>query len=81
MIRNWFSRSAPTAEPEPQRRAPPMLSPPRRRGTRMFQAAETDRLTSGWTNTPMPADQIIRRNWRVLVARSREQSANNDYAK
>ncbi|WP_052249083.1 phage portal protein [Leisingera sp. ANG-Vp] len=81
MIRNWFSRTTPTAEPEPQRRAPPMLSPPRRRGTRMFQAAETDRLTSGWTSTPMPADQIIRRNWRVLVARSREQSANNDYAK
>jgi lambda family phage portal protein len=47
----------------------------------MFAAAETDRMTSGWTNSPMPADQIIRRNWRVLVARSREQSANNDYAK
>ncbi|MEE2635508.1 MAG: phage portal protein [Pseudomonadota bacterium] len=81
MIRKFFSRSAPAA-PAPERRAPPMLITPRRRaGQRMYAAAETDRMTSGWTNSPMPADQIIRRNWRVLVARSREQSANNDYAK
>jgi lambda family phage portal protein len=80
MIRNWFKRSAPV-EAQQDRRTPPMLMAPRRRGQRMFAAAETDRMTSGWTNTPMPADQIIRRNWRVLVARSREQAANNGYAK
>lgn len=30
---------------------------------------------------PLTADDVVRRNLRVLVARSREQSANNDYAK
>jgi lambda family phage portal protein len=80
MIWRLFRREDPVA-PEPDRKPPPMLTVPRRRGQRMFAAAETDRMTSGWTNAPMPADQIIRRNWRVLVARSREQSANNDYAK
>lgn len=84
MIGRWFRKSAP-ADPEPVRRAPPMLLArgPRRgaTGARMFDAANSDRLTSGWTSTPMPADQIIRRNWRVLVARSREQLVNNGYAK
>lgn len=47
----------------------------------MFAAAQTDRLTASWGTTPMTADAIILRNQRTLVARSREQAANNDYAK
>ncbi len=81
MIWDLFRRSK---EPDaPVKRVQPMMiSPrPRRSGARMFDAAQSDRVTSGWTNTPIPADQIIRRNWRVLVARSREQVVNNPYAK
>jgi lambda family phage portal protein len=48
---------------------------------RMFQAAKQDRLQSEWPTMPLPADDIIRRNQRVLVARSREQAINNDYAR
>lgn len=46
---------------------------------RMHEAASTDRLTASWSSTPIPADFVIRRNQRILVARSREQAANNDY--
>jgi lambda family phage portal protein len=49
--------------------------------SRMFDAGETDRLTQSWGTMPLTADEVIRRNLRVLVARSREQAANNDYAK
>lgn len=50
-------------------------------GARAFDAAKTDRLTGAWGTEPMPADQIIIRHQRVLVARSREQSTNNDHLK
>ena len=49
------------------------------RVARGFDAAVTDRLTAGWTTTPMTADQVIDRNQRVLVARSREAAQKNDY--
>ncbi|MFW2072630.1 phage portal protein [Acinetobacter gerneri] len=49
--------------------------------TRMFKAGVSDRLTSKWPSSPLPADLIIERYQRVLVARSREQCANNDYGK
>lgn len=48
---------------------------------RMFGSAENNRLTAGWGTTPLTADQVIEKNQRALVARSREQAANNDYAK
>jgi lambda family phage portal protein len=48
---------------------------------RMFDAGETDRLTASWGTTPLTADDVVRRNQRVLVARSREQAANNDHGK
>lgn len=48
---------------------------------RMFDAGQQDRLTGSWGTHPLTADEVVRRNQRVLVARSREQSANNDYAK
>ncbi|HEY9460013.1 MAG TPA: phage portal protein, partial [Paralcaligenes sp.] len=44
-----------------------------------YAAASNDRLTASWPSTPLTADQIIDRNQRTLVARSREQAANNDY--
>lgn len=48
---------------------------------RMFKAGENNRLTSKWPTSPLPADLIIERYQRILVARSREQCANNDYGK
>lgn len=48
---------------------------------RMFEAAKSDRLNATWSTVPLTADEIIRRHHRVLVARSREQAANNDYAR
>lgn len=48
---------------------------------RFFDAGESDRFTTGWGTQPLTADQIIERNQRALVARSREQATNNDYAK
>lgn len=56
--------------------------PMRSVGTRSLVAgAQTDRMTASWSTTPVTADQIISRHQRVLVARSREQAINNDYAK
>lgn len=48
---------------------------------RSYDAGETNRLTSTWTTTPLTADQVIDRNQRILVARSRDQAAKNDYMK
>lgn len=47
----------------------------------MMDAARADRLTAAWPTTPVPADEVVRRNQRPLVARSREQCANNDYGR
>lgn len=57
----------------PRRRAGPV------RLGRSYDAGETDRFTAGWTTTPLTADQVIDRNLRPLVARSRQQAASNDY--
>ena len=48
---------------------------------RSIQAGMGDRFTEKWTTFPVTADAIIQDHWRVLVARSRDQSINNDYAK
>lgn len=65
---------------------PSEISRPRRLSSlntaaRMFDAAKSDRLNATWGTTPLTADEIVRRHHRVLVARSREQAANNDYAR
>lgn len=52
-----------------------------RAALRLFDAASSDRLTLDWTTHPMSADEVIQRHQRVLVARSRQQAASNDYAK
>lgn len=48
---------------------------------RLFDAGQNNRLNGDWSGTPMTADTFIRMQQRILVARSREQCANNDYAK
>lgn len=57
------------------------LPPVRSAGARMFEAASQDRLTADWPSMPVTAEWLIRKYQRVVVARSREQVANNDYAK
>jgi lambda family phage portal protein len=52
-----------------------------RAALRMFESAKSDRLTADWGSHPVPAETIIRLHQRILVARSREQCANNDYAR
>lgn len=63
--------------PKVSRRSAPITV----RARRSYDAGETDRLTSTWTTVPLTADQVIDRNQRVLVARSRDQAAKNDYMK
>lgn len=52
-----------------------------RKALRMMDAATVGRLTYEWPTQPVTADWIISTHQRTIVARSREQSANNDYAK
>lgn len=58
-------------------------SVPRRRSAvlrrNIYDGAKVDRLTADWGTTPLTADQVIDRNLRALVARSRQQAASNDY--
>lgn len=49
--------------------------------TRHFRAGSVDRFTTGWSTFPVSADNIVEKHQRPLVARSREQAANNDYAR
>lgn len=52
----------------------------RRSATRMFKAANVTRLDK-WETNPVTPDDLISRQQRILVARSRHQWANNDYVK
>ncbi len=69
------------------KRTPASENRPKHRGhmpravMRMFESAKSDRLTSDWTTHPLTAEFVIRQHQRILVARSREQCANNDYAR
>ncbi|KAF1017678.1 MAG: hypothetical protein GAK31_00946 [Stenotrophomonas maltophilia] len=47
----------------------------------LFQSGDSNRLTGDWGTHPVPADWIVYRYQRILVARSREQLFNNDYFK
>lgn len=86
---NFWNRQAPAAA-APAVTAQPAATdttasrPPLRRSrtaARMFAVTETARMTEGWSSTPMTADQIVDKHQRKLVARSREQSTSNDYAR
>lgn len=63
----------------------PKVSRGRSRGARVavrhYDAGQSDRLTGNWGTMPLTADDVVRSNQRVLVARSREQAANNDYGR
>ncbi|MFZ6040292.1 phage portal protein [Vibrio natriegens] len=47
----------------------------------LFSAADQDRNNSTWDSTPVPIGKMIDQKLSVLVARSREQISNNDYAR
>ncbi|MDW3050506.1 phage portal protein [Vibrio sp. 1408] len=47
----------------------------------LFSAADPDRNNSTWDSTPVPIGKMIDQKLSVLVARSREQISNNDYAR
>lgn len=52
-----------------------------KKASRMFEATKQDRLNGDWLSMPVTAEWLIRQHQRILVARSREQSVNNDYAR
>jgi lambda family phage portal protein len=45
------------------------------------KSAVVDRLTQRQASEPMTADQVVERNLRVLVARSRQAAQDNDYGR
>ena len=55
--------------------------PVRKVGRRQFAGAQTGRLVSDWVTVPRPMDALIREGLQKLVARTREQSLNNDYVR
>ena len=76
----WPFTRKPSAEPAPE--AKPRRQFMRNRlSARIFAATQPDRFGTAWGGTPLTADDVIDRNQVALVARSREQSANNDYAR
>jgi len=48
---------------------------------RMFNAAKNESYWSGWMNTPSSIDSVVYQDREKLLAKSREQYANNDYVK
>lgn len=69
-------RSQPSAEQKQRRQILPNM----RAGLRMmFGSADVGRLTGDWPTMPAPADWIVAKHQRTLVARSREQAHNNDF--
>lgn len=64
-----------------KRRPKPAAAVQQRPQQRHYKAAKTDRLTWSWTKLPLSADAVVRQYQRPLRARSREQYANNDYAR
>ncbi|MEZ9525714.1 phage portal protein [Enterovibrio norvegicus] len=77
---NPFKRSQPTAPVKSKRRQAPVfkLNPTSRS---LFSAADHDRNNASWDTTPEPIGKVIDRKLTTLVARSREQISNNDYAR
>lgn len=74
---NFFKRSSP---PKPkQRRTPVIKLSPHQRG--LFSAADYDRNNATWDAQATPIGQMIDLKLPTLVARSREQISNNDYAR
>lgn len=83
-FRDLFKRSAPAQSAAPQAPARHRVFSLNRMARALeshFSGADTDRLTSSWGAHPMPADEIVRRHQRVLVARARQQATENGYAR
>lgn len=77
-----FKRSQPTPQHEAiksKRRKVPIFKLNASRG--MLSAAEHDRNNSSWETSAEPIGKVIDRKLATLVARSREQISNNDYAR
>jgi lambda family phage portal protein len=53
----------------------------RGRGTRAYDAAKFNRLTSDWAFLPISANRELRQSLRTLRNRSRERGQNDDYVK
>ncbi len=74
---DFFKRSAEPVAPSGKTRLIPFV-PGRKR---FFDAAKHDLRTQSWPSTPVHIDAILKMQQRTMVARSREQYANNDYVK
>ncbi len=72
---------APAAEPARRSRGRDLVRNMSGNLKAFFGGASVDRLNDSWGTTPLTADDVVERHQTVLVARSREQAANNDYAK
>src|SRR5688572_21952556 len=53
---------------------------PRKPTARLFSAASVNRLTQDWSTGSMSADSSLRRNLKILRARSRDLVDDNDFA-
>lgn len=73
-------RSNPKPAPAEAARRP-TLSNMKAMARMFFGAADTSRLSGDWPSMPVPADWVIAKHQRMVVARSREQYLNNDYMK
>ncbi|HBI3715645.1 phage portal protein [Vibrio sp. 10N.222.55.E8] len=79
---NPFKRSpqiAPQDTSRKRRKAPTIRLNPSSRS--LFAAADPDRNNATWDSSPVPIGKMIDQKLSVLVARSREQISNNDYAR
>ncbi|MGI2897405.1 phage portal protein, partial [Vibrio alginolyticus] len=76
---NPFNRNAKPEAKKKRRKTPYVKLSPVSRS--LFSAADPDRNNSTWDSSPVPIGKVIDQKLAVLVARSREQISNNDYAR
>lgn len=84
-ILNFF-RSSPPADPLPEPKGkrgifPKVIIRGFGDASGHFESADADRLTSGWTTTPVSALRLVEHNWRILCARGREVSHNTAHGR
>jgi lambda family phage portal protein len=78
ITRNRSASPAPASTPRPANAAARLAGMNRRS---LLQAAQSTRLEASWSGTPETADALITKNLRTMVARSRNQSLEDGYAK
>ncbi|HKY46139.1 MAG TPA: phage portal protein [Pyrinomonadaceae bacterium] len=74
-------RTKPEPAPAPEVKRRPTLANMKAAARMFFGSGDTTRLSGDWPTMPVPAEWIISRHQRTVVARSREQYFNNDYMK